>query len=60
LFKDCNNIVSVGTFQTSSLHSWEKGNGYGARLPMLLLSPYVKVNYVDHSVVETKLPYYVL
>jgi phospholipase C len=26
--------------------------GYGARLPMLLLSPYAKVNYVDHSVID--------
>ena len=26
--------------------------GYGARLPMLVLSPYAKVNYVDHSVID--------
>jgi phospholipase C len=26
--------------------------GYGARLPMLLISPYAKVNYVDHSVTD--------
>jgi phospholipase C len=26
--------------------------GYGARLPMLVLSPYAKVNYVDHSVTD--------
>jgi phospholipase C len=26
--------------------------GYGARLPMLILSPYAKVNYVDHSVID--------
>ncbi|MFL6399892.1 MAG: phospholipase C [Nitrososphaeraceae archaeon] len=26
--------------------------GYGARLPMLVLSPYAKVNYVDHSITD--------
>ena len=26
--------------------------GYGARLPMLILSPYAKVNYVDHSITD--------
>lgn len=26
--------------------------GYGARLPMLVLSPYAKVNYVEHSVID--------
>ncbi len=26
--------------------------GYGARLPMLLISPYAKVNYVDHSITD--------
>jgi phospholipase C len=26
--------------------------GYGARLPMLVLSPYAKINYVDHSVTD--------
>ena len=26
--------------------------GYGARLPMLVISPYAKVNFVDHSVID--------
>jgi len=26
--------------------------GYGARLPMLILSPYAKVNYIDHSLTD--------
>lgn len=26
--------------------------GYGARLPMLILSHYAKVNYIDHSVID--------
>jgi phospholipase C len=26
--------------------------GYGARLPMLILSPYAKVNHVDHSITD--------
>jgi hypothetical protein len=26
--------------------------GYGARLPMLAISPYAKVNFVDHSVTD--------
>ena len=26
--------------------------GYGARLPLLLISPYAKVNYVDHSITD--------
>lgn len=26
--------------------------GYGARLPLLLISPYSKVNYVDHSITD--------
>jgi phospholipase C len=26
--------------------------GYGARLPILLISPYAKINYVDHSITD--------
>ena len=26
--------------------------GYGMRLPMLVISPYAKVNYVDHSITD--------
>ena len=26
--------------------------GYGPRLPFLVISPYAKVNYVDHSVID--------
>ena len=26
--------------------------GYGARLPMLVISPYAKVNFVDHTVTD--------
>jgi len=26
--------------------------GYGARLPLLVISPYAKVNYVDHSITD--------
>jgi phospholipase C len=26
--------------------------GYGARLPLLILSPYAKINYVSHSVID--------
>jgi phospholipase C len=26
--------------------------GYGVRLPMLVISPYAKVNYVDHSITD--------
>jgi phospholipase C len=32
--------------------SYQDRCGYGARLPMLIISPYSKVNYLDHSIID--------
>jgi phospholipase C len=36
----------------ASASAYQDRCGYGARLPMLLLSPYAKANYVEHSVTD--------
>jgi phospholipase C len=36
----------------ASEKSYQDRCGYGARLPLLAISPYSKVNYIDHSVTD--------
>jgi phospholipase C len=34
------------------VNAYQDRCGYGARLPLLVISPYAKVNYVDHSITD--------
>jgi phospholipase C len=34
------------------IHVYQDRCGYGPRLPFLVISPYAKVNYVDHSIID--------
>jgi phospholipase C len=54
------NDASNDTLAGSSLHCGTPGTGayldrcgYGTRLPLLVISPYAKQNYVDHAITDT-------
>jgi len=46
----CTRTPAGGT--TNRLDDYQDRCGYGPRLPLLVLSPYAKSNYVDHSITD--------
>ena len=36
----------------AAVSAYQDRCGYGVRLPLLVISPYAKVNYVDHSITD--------
>lgn len=46
----CTRTPAGGT--TNRLDGYQDRCGYGPRLPLLVLSPYAKSNYVDHSITD--------
>ena len=41
-----------GTNASALAGGYQDRCGYGPRLPLLVISPYAKVNYVDHTVTD--------
>jgi phospholipase C len=46
------NLNGVGLCGSGTVSVYQGRCGYGPRQPLLLISPYAKVNYVDHSVTD--------
>jgi phospholipase C len=45
-------LTGVGQCGTAKTGSYEDRCGYGPRLPLLVISPYAKKNFVDHSTTD--------
>ncbi|MBV9398125.1 MAG: phospholipase [Bryobacterales bacterium] len=45
-------LTGPGSCGTGASSTWQGRCGYGPRLPLLVISPYAKVNYVDHTVTD--------
>jgi phospholipase C len=43
-------LTGPGSCGTASATAFQGRCGYGPRLPLLIISPFAKVNYVDHSI----------
>jgi phospholipase C len=46
-------LVGAGNCGTPRAGAYLDRCGYGTRLPLLLISPYAKQNYVDHALTDT-------
>ena len=46
------NLTGAGTCGTGTSSTYQGRCGYGPRLPLLVISPFAKVNYVDHTVTD--------
>jgi phospholipase C len=46
------NLTAAGACGDGKDTPYQGRCGYGPRLPLLVLSPYAKVNYVDHTVTD--------
>jgi len=49
---DDDNLTGPGACGSGTGAIYQGRCGYGPRLPLLVISPYAKVNYVDHSVTD--------
>ena len=45
-------LTGAGSCGNGSKATYQGRCGYGPRLPLLIISPYAKVNYVDHAVTD--------
>jgi len=45
-------LTGTGTCGDGSTTAYQGRCGYGPRLPLLVISPYARVNYVDHTVTD--------
>jgi phospholipase C len=46
------NLAGPGSCGTGTSAVWQGRCGYGPRLPLLVISPFAKINYVDHTVTD--------
>ena len=46
------NLSGPGACGSASSVTYQSRCGYGPRLPLMVISPYAKVNYVDHTVTD--------
>ena len=45
-------LLGDGLCGKPNLDEYSNRCGYGPRLPFLVISPYAKMNYVDHSIID--------
>lgn len=45
-------LTGVGSCGTAKAGAYEDRCGYGPRLPLLIISPYARQNFVDHSITD--------